>query len=335
VNPAPLVTVVTPFYNAAAYLSECIESVLAQTYDHWEYVLVDNQSTDGSLAIAESYARRDPRIRVYATETLLDQDRNYSEALRRLSDESRYVKIVQADDWIFPPCLEEMVAVAEAHPSVGLVSSYYLKGPTVMAQGLPYPSPVVPGRDLCRLQFLEGFFFFGSPTVPLIRTEIVRRQFPFYDSTSLHADTESCYRVLREWDFGFVHQVLSFLRVDNASRMGTVRDFAPHDLDKLIVVTKFGHDYLDPQEFRLVYRLARNRYYGILAHALLRGRSKAFWDYHRAGLATIEHRLQRLRLAKHVLLELVDLALNPKMTAGRVWGFVRARLAEHRDDKGR
>jgi glycosyltransferase involved in cell wall biosynthesis len=321
----PLVTVVTPFYNTAAYLRECIDSVLAQTYEHWEYVLVNNQSTDGSLAIAEEYARRDPRIRLSTTDTFLDQDLNYSEALRLLSDESQYVKIVQADDWIFPRCLEEMVAVAEKHPTVGLVGSYYLKGTTLMAQGLPYPSPMVSGRELCRLQLLKGMFFFGSPTVLLFRSVIIRRQYPFYDSKSLHADTEACYRVMREWDFGFAHQVLSYLRTDNAGRMGAVLDFAPHELDKFIVVTKYGHNYLDSDEFEAVHRRVRDRYYDVLGSALLTGQPKAFWDYHRAGLATIEHRLERYRLFRRVLLQLANLVLNPKMTAGRVWRSVRAR----------
>ena len=44
----PLVSVITPFYNTGQYIGECIESVLAQTYSHWEYILVNNQSTDSS-----------------------------------------------------------------------------------------------------------------------------------------------------------------------------------------------------------------------------------------------------------------------------------------------
>ena len=59
-----MVSVVTPFYNTAPYLAQCIESVLAQTYPHFEYILMDNCSTDGSAEIAETYARRDSRIRL-------------------------------------------------------------------------------------------------------------------------------------------------------------------------------------------------------------------------------------------------------------------------------
>ena len=58
----PFLSVVTPFYNTQAYLKECIESVLGQSYRNFEYILVDNCSNDGSLDIAEYYAKRDSRI---------------------------------------------------------------------------------------------------------------------------------------------------------------------------------------------------------------------------------------------------------------------------------
>ena len=61
----PLVSVVTPVYNEEKNLAECIESVLAQTYPNWEYVIVNNRSTDRSLEIAQRYAAQDARIRVY------------------------------------------------------------------------------------------------------------------------------------------------------------------------------------------------------------------------------------------------------------------------------
>lgn len=60
----PVVSVVTPVYNGERHLAECLESVLAQRYPHWEHVIVDNASTDGSVDIARGYAARDARIRV-------------------------------------------------------------------------------------------------------------------------------------------------------------------------------------------------------------------------------------------------------------------------------
>jgi glycosyltransferase involved in cell wall biosynthesis len=64
----PFVSVVTPVYNGADFLAECIDSVLSQTYDNFEYLIVNNCSTDGTLAIALDYAKKDPRIRVHSNE---------------------------------------------------------------------------------------------------------------------------------------------------------------------------------------------------------------------------------------------------------------------------
>src|SRR5262245_15702648 len=123
-SSAPPVSVVTPFYNTAAYLAACIESVLAQTHPHFEYLLVDNCSTDGSAESAADDARRDPRIRLFYNERFLTQLQNYNGALRRIAPGSRYCKIAQADDTLMPRCLEEMVAAADAHPTAAIISSH-------------------------------------------------------------------------------------------------------------------------------------------------------------------------------------------------------------------
>jgi glycosyltransferase involved in cell wall biosynthesis len=101
----PLISVVTPFHNTAPYLAQCIESVLAQSYSNFEYLLVDNCSTDGSGEIADTYAHRDSRVRLIRRSQLLSQVQNYNQALAEISEASEYCKIVQADDFIFPDCL--------------------------------------------------------------------------------------------------------------------------------------------------------------------------------------------------------------------------------------
>src|ERR1035437_3708414 len=140
ITSQPAVSIVTPVYNGAQYLVECIESVLAQTYQHWDYTIVNNCSTDGTLQIAERYAAKDPRIRVHNNQNFLQVVANHNHALRQISPTSKYCKLVFADDWLFPECLERMVALAEAHPPVGIVSSYGLRDSTGMWTGLPYPS---------------------------------------------------------------------------------------------------------------------------------------------------------------------------------------------------
>lgn len=312
------VSVITPFYNTEAFLGEAIESVLSQTFRDFEYLLIDNRSTDGSLAIAESYAQRDDRIRLIKNDEFLDQDSNFSEGFRHISATSRYAKLVLADDMIFPRYLEETMAVAEPNPSVGIVSSYYLKGRTLMGSGWPFPATTLSGRSVARLQLQQGRFFFGSPTAVLFRSEVVHNTTPFYESRVPHADTEACYRTLSSWDFGFVPQVLSFLRVDEQSRMGTVQGFHPEALDKLIVVKKFGKNFLDPHEFQSVLAKTERHYWRMLGESVLKQRGDEFWRYHRKGLATIGLEIGWRELWWPVLLELADRIFNPKKTVGRL-----------------
>src|ERR1041385_2860178 len=109
----PLVSVVTPVYNGEDYLGECIESVLAQTYRNWDLTIVNNASTDRTLEIALQYAAKHPQIRVHSNERFLRVIASHNAALRWVSAESRYCKILSADDWLYPECLERMVALAE------------------------------------------------------------------------------------------------------------------------------------------------------------------------------------------------------------------------------
>jgi glycosyltransferase involved in cell wall biosynthesis len=149
-NFLPLVSVITPVYNGGRYLAECIESVLAQTYKNWEYLIFNNRSTDNTLEIAQSYAQRDARILVHDNDTFLGKLENHNVALRQISSHSKYCKVVHADDSLFPECIARMVELAEANQSVGIVGSYRLDDIWVSCDGLPYPSTVVPGREICR-----------------------------------------------------------------------------------------------------------------------------------------------------------------------------------------
>ena len=218
----PLVSIVTPAYNEEKYLSKCIESVLAQTYSNWDYTIVNNCSTDRTLAIAQEYAAKDLRIRVTTNDTFIPAIANLNTAFRRISPASKYCKMVLADDWMFPECLERMVAVMEEHPSVGIVGAYGMQERLVLWTGLPYPSDIVSGREICRQRLLGGPYVFGSPTSVLFRSDLVRSRDPFYNESNVQADSEACFELLKDCDFGFVHQVLTFSRDHRPkSRLGS------------------------------------------------------------------------------------------------------------------
>jgi len=319
------ISVVTPFYNTAPYLAQCIESVLAQTHEHFEYILVDNCSTDGSAEIAESFARRDPRIRLLRRTQLLTQVENYNRALEEISEPSRYCKVVQADDFIYPECLHQMAQVFEQYESVGLVSSYWLKGSELRGSGYPFPSPVYSGKEVARLYLREGLWVFGSPTAVMYRSSLVQKGQPFYDSTQLHEDTDKCMQILQHWDFGFVHQVLSFSRADNDSISSAVRSFQPVAIDRYILVQRYASVFVEADEAADLKTKTRREYYGVLAKEALRGRESDFWQYHSKGLGTIGEKLDRAYLALQLLWLALWHAVNPGATLARLLLLLRRR----------
>jgi glycosyltransferase involved in cell wall biosynthesis len=118
----PLVSIVTTFLNAERFLQEAIESVLTQTYDDWELLLVDDGSTDRSTQIALRHADQYPE-KVRYLEHADHQNRGTS-ASRNLGireSQGRYIAFLDADDVWLPNKLAEQVAILEAEPEAAMV----------------------------------------------------------------------------------------------------------------------------------------------------------------------------------------------------------------------
>ncbi|MGO9013544.1 MAG: glycosyltransferase family 2 protein [Dissulfurispiraceae bacterium] len=118
----PLVSIVTPMFNAEPFIAETIESVLAQTYENWEMLVVDNCSTDRSREVVLDYANRDTRIR------LVELDFNSGGPARPRNIGIRhalgdYLAFLDADDIWKPEKLERQVRHMLGHPEVGLLYS--------------------------------------------------------------------------------------------------------------------------------------------------------------------------------------------------------------------
>jgi hypothetical protein len=169
---------------------------------------------------------------------------------------------------------------------VGIVGAYGLEGREVRWTGLPYPSTRVDGREVCRRFFLEGIYVFGSAHSLLYRSDLVRSHAPFFNEANLHSDTEKCIDLLRNCDFGFVHQVLTFARVRSGSLSSISRMFNTYVGGRLYEIVRYGPDFLSPREYRTCRAKLLNEYYNYLAVSLLKGRRSAeFWNLHKQKLA--------------------------------------------------
>jgi glycosyltransferase involved in cell wall biosynthesis len=314
----PLVSVLTPVYNGERYLVECIESVLAQTYKNWEYVIVNNCSTDRTLEIAQKYASEDRRIRIHNNETFVGCDANGNIAFRQIATESKYCKVVHADDWLFPECIMRMVELAEAHPTVAIVGAYGLRNDQVAWDGLPYASTVISGREMCRMTLMGGPYVFGSPSSLLIRSSEVRKRPTFYNEDNRHCDIETCFDILRDKDFGFVHQVLTFTRDHPEAETSFSARFGTDYLGTLEILTKYGKTYLGNEEYKQCVQKAWGNYYAFLGDSVFHIKEKAFWTFHSKELKRMSYPLNMGKVAMAVLSDLCDLLFNPYKTFQRI-----------------
>jgi glycosyltransferase involved in cell wall biosynthesis len=314
----PLISVLTPVYNGEKYLSECIGSVLSQTYQNWEYSIFNNCSTDRTLEIAQAYAEKDKRIRVLTNSQFVNRLQNHNIAFRHMPSNSKYCKVVHADDWLFPECIMKMVELAEAHPTVAIVGAYGLRNDRVSWDGLPYPSTVVPGKQIGKSTLLGGPYVFGSPTSLLVRCDEIRRLHTPYNEANQHADKEICFAILRDRDFGFVHQVLTFTREHSEAASAFSRQFYTYFFGELQILTRYGRAYLTAEEYEQQLRLRWKRYYAYLGSQMFLNFDRRFWRYHRDTLNTLGYPLSAGKVAKAAVAELLDLALNPLETSMRI-----------------
>ncbi len=122
-NNRPLLSIIVPVYNAEPYLKDSIGSILAQTYDNFEIVMVDDGSTDGSFALCEKMAAEDTRIRVFHKPNGgVASARNFG--LDNI--EGDYIGWVDSDDIISPIMYETMMSLATEH-SADIVQCFHTR----------------------------------------------------------------------------------------------------------------------------------------------------------------------------------------------------------------
>lgn len=177
----PSVDVVIPNFQYAAYLRECVLSVLGQGLDQLRVLIIDNASTDDSVRIAEELARGDPRIEVRVHPVNLGFHASVNEGLDWAK--SDYVMVLCSDDLLPPGALLRAVAALEAHPTAAFAYGPYVKmvGPEriIKLGDEPYDvsrSPIYPwfrtsGRDFIA-EFCQRIIYMMSP---LVRTSIQKK----------------------------------------------------------------------------------------------------------------------------------------------------------------
>lgn len=298
----PLVSFVTPVYNGEAYLDECIKSVLSQSYDNWEYVILDNCSDDNTANIIAKYASVDNRIRVYRNDNVVPVLENHNIALRKLSVESKYCKILQADDTLYNNCTKRMVEVGERNPEAKIIGSLTRWGSEVKSLGLSESLEYFDGKDICRRTLFGEIYVFWSPSGLMLRSDIVRSRKAFYNAKVLHGDVQAYYEILEDGGFGFVHEILTFVRVHDESvtskQAKPLNQLIASNLDHYLA---YGPIFLSNTEFVNQLKVKLGLYYKFLAKSVLEGRPSRFWKFHKESLGNTKEKYKRWKLLRAVL----------------------------------
>ena len=118
----PLISVIMPAYNVQAYIRIAIESILNQSYKHFEFIMIDDASTDKTPAIIQAFRKKDKRIVSVRNKKNIGVTKSLNKALKLAH--GKYIARMDADDWSYPERLKLQVQLMEHHPEVVVSGSY-------------------------------------------------------------------------------------------------------------------------------------------------------------------------------------------------------------------
>lgn len=189
-HPSPQVSVLMAVYNTEAYLAQSIESVLNQTWQDLELIIVDDCSTDGSLMISTEWARRDSRVVVIQNQTNSGASGALNQALKVAR--GQYITRQDSDDVSLPERLAEQMNFLVAHPEIGVVGTAVS---LVNAQGDFIEDMTFPAQDAEIQTALPDLMCFCGPTVLTRRECLQTAGFYFDERLSGSEDYDFCLRL--------------------------------------------------------------------------------------------------------------------------------------------
>ncbi|MDP9192529.1 MAG: glycosyltransferase [Acidobacteriota bacterium] len=217
--PHPRVTVLTTVYNGARYLEEAIDSILAEEFTDFEYVIVDDGSTDGTAEILGGAAARDPRIVLLRNET----NRGIAASANRGLSVARgdYIARLDSDDISMPGRFARQVSLLDGRPEVALVSMNY---ETISADGVvmacshrDHPSIVV--------EYLLNFSnALGGHSQVMFRRSAVEAAGGYDETCAAALDSDLWTRIVRHGRIVVLPEIGMRYRVHDQSVSARARD---------------------------------------------------------------------------------------------------------------
>jgi len=210
----PLVSVLMTSYNREDYLAMAIESVMASTYQNWELLIVDDGSKDKTVTIAQHYAEKDNRIKVFINEQNLGDypNRNKAASLAK----GKYLKYVDADDFIYPCGLQLLVDSMERFPEAGwgLCSLEPDKSK-------PFPFILHP-QQIFHYHHFKSSLFHKAPLSAIIKKEVFDKVGGFSGKRQM-SDTEMWHNLSCFFPVVLMPQGIVWYRTHDAQESAQIR----------------------------------------------------------------------------------------------------------------
>lgn len=285
---SPLVSVCIPTFNGAKHLAKCLGSIFAQSFANYEVLIVDDCSSDDTLAIANEYASHDDRVRVLRNEKNLGLVGNWNRCVELSRGE--WIKFVFQDDWIMPTCLEELLSASKdgqlmvacnrrfefEEATAEEVTHFYFRHKELIEK-LYGAKTRLSGAEYSALALQHiGGNLVGEPTVTMIHRSVFDKFGFFNPNLIMSCDLEYWTRVAAHTGISFVRTELVAFRVhQNATsaenRMR--RQYRMNVLDYLIILRNMVYD----PAYAPIREAAKSRSTPVNLHALLKTRAhKAF-----------------------------------------------------------
>ena len=216
----PLVSVCIPTYRGVAHLRAAIDSVLEQTLDNLELIVIDDNSPDGTAELVAEYS--DPRIRYLRNPVNLGPEGNWNRCL----SEARgiYFKLLPQDDLLYPDTLERQVRVLEQDRSESIALVFGARtilnaaGRSIMQRGYPGGKEGrVAARELVRRCVRYGTNLIGEPGSVLMRKSLANAVGPFDGSIPYVIDLDYWVRLLGHGDGYYLPEPIAAFRVSAGS----------------------------------------------------------------------------------------------------------------------
>ena len=215
----PRVSVCIPVYNCKKYIRQAIGSVLAQEFQDWELVIVNNASKDGTLNEIRQFS--DKRLRLINNDRNIGLEANWNKAVSAARGE--YVKLLPADDFLYPPCLKQQVEVLERSENTSLVLVSCARdivdpdGKRLIVRKYPGRERKISGITAIRTVIRSGTNLLGEPGAILFKRITLKKTGLFDGSIAYVIDVDLWLRMLLHGDLFILSHPLCGFRISPGS----------------------------------------------------------------------------------------------------------------------